>query len=138
MLPETLRASLHTVATTSTEGGFWLVAYKAIFGGWLVALMAWLIASTRFTGAQILLIWLTTAPIAAFGFRHSIAGAVEAFYLAAGGAATWGRMIGAFIVPAVLGNVVGGVTLVALLNHGQVGREREETDWRWGGASGER
>ncbi|HEU4629084.1 MAG TPA: formate/nitrite transporter family protein [Gemmatimonadaceae bacterium] len=131
MLPETLRASLHTVATTSTEGGFWLVAYKAIFGGWLVALMAWLIASTRLTGAQIALVWLTTAPIAAFGFRHSIAGAVEAFYLAAAGSATWGAMVGAFIVPAVLGNVVGGVTLVALLNHGQVGPERERKDWRW-------
>ncbi|HEX6632207.1 MAG TPA: formate/nitrite transporter family protein [Gemmatimonadaceae bacterium] len=138
MLPETLRASLHEVAAASTGGGFWLVAFKAIFGGWLVALMAWLIASTRFTGAQIALVWLTTAPIAAFGFRHSIAGAVEAFYLAASGSATWGAMVGAFIVPAVLGNVVGGVTLVALLNHGQVGREREETDWRWGGASGER
>lgn len=131
MLPETLRESLHTVAATSTEGGFWLVAFKAIFGGWLVALMAWLIASTRSTGAQIVLIWLTTAPIAAFGFRHSIAGAVEAFYLAASGSAAWGRMVGAFIVPAVLGNIVGGVTLVALLNHGQVGRERDREDWRY-------
>ena len=28
------------------------------------------------------------------GFRHSIAGAVEAFYLANGGRASWGAMLG--------------------------------------------
>jgi formate/nitrite transporter FocA (FNT family) len=114
--------TLAWVAERATAGGFWTVSYRAVFAGWLVALMAWLIASTRATGAQIVLIWLTTAPIAAFGFRHSIAGATEAFHRAASGAAPWGDMLGTFLVPAVLGNVVGGVGLVALLNWGQVGR----------------
>jgi formate/nitrite transporter FocA (FNT family) len=87
--------------------------------------MAWLVASTRATGAQIALVWLTTAPIGAFGFRHSIAGSVEAFYRAAAGAASWTRMVGEFVIPAIVGNVVGGVVLVALLNYGQVpGRRR--------------
>jgi formate/nitrite transporter FocA (FNT family) len=68
---------------------------------------------------------LTTAPIAAFGFRHSIAGSVEAFWRAARGTATWAAMLGDFVVPAVIGNVVGGVLLVALLNHGQVNAGEE-------------
>jgi formate/nitrite transporter FocA (FNT family) len=34
-------------------------------------------------------------------------------------------MIGGFLVPAILGNIVGGVALVALLNHGQVVAGRE-------------
>lgn len=114
------KQTLLEVAAESTSGGFGLVLYWAIFGGWLIALMAWLIASTHETIAQILLIWLTTAPIAAFGFRHSIAGSVEAFYQAMMGATTWGASIGAFVVPAVIGNIIGGVVLVALLNHGQV------------------
>ncbi|HET8648436.1 MAG TPA: formate/nitrite transporter family protein, partial [Gemmatimonadales bacterium] len=116
------------VATIATEGGFWLVAYKAVYAGWLIALMAWLLGSTRATGAQVVLIWLTTAPIAAFGFKHSIAGAVEAFYRAAAGGAGYSTMIFQFIVPAALGNVVGGVLLVALLNHGQVSPERERDE----------
>ncbi len=120
MIDEPLRASLRQVAEHATEGGFGIVFYRAIFGGWLVALMAWLVASTSFTGAQILFVWLTTAPIAAFGFRHAVAGAAEAFYRAASGGATWGEMVGAFLVPAILGNIVGGGVLVALLNHGQV------------------
>lgn len=120
LVEASLRPSIAHVAEHATSGGFGLVFFKAIFGGWLVALMAWLVSSTGFTGAQIAFVWLTTAPIAAFGFKHSIAGAVEAFYRAATGGASWGEMIGGFLVPALLGNVLGGGVLVALLNHGQV------------------
>ena len=115
-----LVGELERVAGHSTEGGFLKVFYLAIFGGWLVATMAWLVAATHLTGAQIVLVWLTTAPIAAFGFRHSIAGSVEAFWRAAHGSAGWGSMLGGFVLPSVLGNIVGGVLIVALLNHGQV------------------
>jgi formate/nitrite transporter FocA (FNT family) len=86
--------------------------------------MAWLMGSTHSTGAQAALIWLTTAPISALGFRHSIAGAVESFYAAFSGFSTWGHAIFGFIVPATLGNIIGGVTLVAVLNHGQVAAEQ--------------
>ena len=37
-----------------------------------------------------------------------------------------GGMGGSFVLPAVLGNAVGGVVLVALLNYGQVHHERTE------------
>jgi len=89
--------------------------------------MAWLIASTQATGAQIAMVWMTTAPIAAFGFRHSIAGGVEAFYAAFARVESWSRATLGFIVPAVLGNIIGGLLLVALLNHGQVAAERNES-----------
>jgi formate/nitrite transporter FocA (FNT family) len=121
-----LRPALDRIASEATAGGFGAVMYAAIFAGWLIALLAWLLASTRYTGAQIVLVWLCTAPISAFGFRHSIAGAVEAFYLSFGGQASWGRMVSGFVVPAVLGNIIGGVLLVALLNYGQVAAERRE------------
>ncbi len=119
-----LRESLLKVATQSTQGDFILVLYRAVWAGWLVALMAWLIGSTRETVAQIFLVWLTTGPIAALGFKHSIAGAVECFYLAAVGGATWQQMVVGFEVPALIGNVLGGVVLVALVNHGQVNPDR--------------
>jgi formate/nitrite transporter FocA (FNT family) len=121
-----LHEALARMAAESTEGGFGVVLYKAVFAGWLIALLAWLLAATTATGAQIALIWLCTAPIAALGFRHSIAGAVEAFYRAVRGQAGWGEALGGFIVPAVIGNAIGGVLLVALLNWGQVAAEREE------------
>ncbi len=120
MVGPDLRRALEHLAESATSGGFMDTAYRSIFAGWLIALMAWLVASTRSTGAQVLLIWLTTASISAFGFRHSIAGSVEAFFRTITGTAAWGDMIFGFLIPAVIGNIIGGVILVALLNHGQV------------------
>jgi len=126
MIESSLQPTMQKIASESTSGGFGEVFYKAIFGGWLIALLTWLLASTIDTIAQLFLIWVTTAPIAAFHFRHSIAGSVEAFYRAVTGTAGWGEMLGGFVVPALLGNAVGGVLLVALFNYAQVAEEHEE------------
>jgi formate/nitrite transporter FocA (FNT family) len=121
-----LHPSLGRIATEVTSGGFATVLYGGVFAGWLIALLSWVLAATHSTPAQLALIWLCTAPISAFQFRHSIAGSVEAFYRAAGGHASWGSMLGNFVVPSILGNAIGGVLLVALLNYGQVAPEKEE------------
>ena len=125
MVEPSLHAELIRIAEHATTGGFGHVLYAGVFAGWLIALLSWLLAATHATGAQIALIWLCTAPIAALGFRHSIAGSVEAFYRAASGGAGWGEMLTAFVVPAVIGNAIGGVLLVALLNYGQVASDRD-------------
>jgi formate/nitrite transporter FocA (FNT family) len=128
---DALVPALRELAVESVQGGFWRIFYGGIFAGWLLALLTWLLAATRATGAQIVLIWLCTAPILAFEFKHSIAGSVEAFYAALTGSAGWGAMLGGFVVPTVLGNALGGVVLVALLNHGQVAAERaDRQEWR--------
>ena len=126
LLDADLQASLAQLAERGTQGAFIEVAYRAVFAGWLIALMAWLIASTRATGAQLALVWLTTAPISALGFRHSIAGAVEAFYRLFAGTMSWHGLAVDFLFAALLGNICGGVLFVALLNHGQVVAGRDE------------
>jgi len=125
MLPDPVRAALMEHSRESTSGGFGRVLFLAIFAGWLVALMAWLVAATHATGAQIAIVWLTTAPISALGFRHAIAGSVNAFVRVWAGDAGLAAMLGGFVAPAVIGNVVGGIALVALLNHGQVKAGKE-------------
>jgi formate/nitrite transporter FocA (FNT family) len=117
-----LHGPLKDIAMDILKGGAGVVFYKAIWAGWLVALMAWLLNATKNTTAQIIMIWLTTAPIAAFGFRHSIAGATEAFYLVSVGAISLGDALLRFEIPALAGNIVGGVVLVAMVNHGQSGK----------------
>ncbi len=124
-LPASLRQVMLQVAEQGTSSPFLLTLYQAIFAGWLIALLTWVLASTHRTGAQLVLIWLLTAPISAFGFRHSIVGSAEAFYRGWAGSSGWVAM-GAFIVAAVIGNTIGGVLLVALLNYGQVVTERHD------------
>jgi formate/nitrite transporter FocA (FNT family) len=128
VLEPALNGTLIDVARDTVKGGAVLVFYKGIWAGWLIALMAWLIASARETTAQIILVWLATAPIAAFGFKHSIAGATEAFYLGWLGDQSWANVWGSFEIPAILGNIVGGVVLVALLNHGQAGGSTSKSE----------
>jgi formate/nitrite transporter FocA (FNT family) len=127
VVPAWLSPIVERTARHSTEGGFAKTFYLAIFAGWLIALAAWLISTTQDRLAQIVLLWLTTAPISAFGFRHAIAGSVDAFYQAARGTVPRGQMLGGFVVPAVLGNIVGGGLLVALLFYGQVSADKEAT-----------
>jgi formate-nitrite transporter family protein len=118
-VPEKMRHDMLELTRRATELGFGLTFYRAIFAGWLLATLTWMLAATNERITQILLIVLATAPIAAFDFSHSIAGSVEAFYRAAVGDAGWADMIVNFTVPALLGNALGGVTVVALLNFGQ-------------------
>jgi formate/nitrite transporter FocA (FNT family) len=120
-----LQPALMKVAAEVTSGGFGQVLYAGVFAGWLIALLSWLLAATHSTGAQIALIWLCTFPIAALNFRHSIAGSIEAFYRAAANDSSWGAMLGQFVVPSVIGNAIGGILLVALLNYGQVAPEKQ-------------
>jgi hypothetical protein len=54
------------------------------------------------------------------GFTHIIAGSVETMCLVATGAASWQQYVGGYMIPVLLGNVIGGVALVAALNHAQV------------------
>jgi formate-nitrite transporter family protein len=126
MIDPSLQPSLQEVSGKAMEGGFGAVFYKAIFGGWLIALLAWLLATTAETMAQIVIIWVTTAPISAFDFRHSIAGSVEALYRGVTGTSGWGEVFGGFVVPALIGNAIGGVVMVALFNYAQVAEEHQE------------
>ena len=48
-----------------------------------------------------------------------IAGASEVFFAAVRGEATWRAVLLGFMTPTLVGNILGGVTLVTALNHAQ-------------------
>jgi formate-nitrite transporter family protein len=121
--PEALHGALRDVAASATSGGAANVFYRAVFAGWLMALMSWLLSATTARGAQIAIVVVCSAAIGAFEFRHSIAGSVEAFYRVFDGTASFGEMFFGFVLPSLAGNTLGGVVLVALLEYAQVKRE---------------
>jgi formate/nitrite transporter FocA (FNT family) len=53
-------------------------------------------------------------------FSHIIAGSVETFTIAALGQRAWLNVFGSYILPTLIGNILGGVLLVSTLNHAQV------------------
>jgi formate/nitrite transporter FocA (FNT family) len=61
-------------------------------------------------------------------FAHVIAGSVETLFLVATAQRSVGTYLTGFLAPALAGNVVGGVSLVAALAHAQFVAGEEATD----------
>jgi formate/nitrite transporter FocA (FNT family) len=80
--------------------------------------MVWLLPFAE-TG-RVTIIILVTYVIGLGGFAHIIAGAVNAFFILLGGAFSPLEAVSRFFVPALIGNIVGGVAFVAAINHAQV------------------
>jgi len=74
--------------------------------------------------ARFWVIIIITALIGLGELSHVIAGSVETLYVVVTGIAPWGAYFGKFLIPALLGNIIGGVSLVALLNHAQVSPQK--------------
>jgi formate-nitrite transporter family protein len=98
--------------------GFADVFLKAIFAGWLIALMIWLMPAAE--SARVSIIIIITYVIGLGGFSHIIAGSNKMFFLIVSGHQSWGTYALHFFLPTLAGNVVGGVSLVAFLGHAQV------------------
>lgn len=95
------------------------VFWKGVFAGWLVASMVWLNYAARSMTARALLTFGLIYPVAAAGLAHCVVGSTEVLYVVFRGGASIGDFAIDFLTPAVLGNTVGGVLLVALLNFSQ-------------------
>ena len=98
--------------------GFGLALWRGVFAGWLIAFLVWMLPfaeQSRFF-VIVAVAWL----IGAAGFTHVIAGSIEVFTVACTGNASWAQAIFGYTVPSLLGNIIGGVSLVAAINHAQV------------------
>ena len=124
LFAEPLRAALVLIARESVVGPFWPTLIKAIYAGWLIALMVWLLPSAK--SARLLVIVMLTYIVAIGRFSHVIAGSVEAFFAVFNGDASIDEYLTAFFAPTIIGNTIGGVALVALLNHAPLATELQD------------
>ncbi len=78
------------------------------------------VAAPGADSSQLAVIFFITYLVGLGELVHIIIGSVDVFYLVTTGAVSWGAYFGRFMVPTLLGNIIGGVSLVAALNYGQV------------------
>jgi formate/nitrite transporter FocA (FNT family) len=121
VLPPAVSESLAEIARHSFGTSFSSTLLKAVLAGWLIALMTWLLPSTR--GSRLFVILLLTYVVALCSLSHVVAGSVEAAYAVFTGQATVSAYLADFLAPTLLGNIIGGVALVALLNHAPLTKE---------------
>lgn len=113
-----VRKTFTEMGVGALNADFWTTMLRAVFAGWLIALMVWLLPSAE-TG-RIWVIIIITYVVGLGGFSHIIAGSTETFYAAITGHAAWGEVLLGYTIPTLIGNILGGVSLVAALNHAQV------------------
>ena len=63
--------------------------------------------------------------IAVGGFTHIVAGSMEAWMLVLAAIGQWWQMLAQFFVPVLIGNMIGGTALFALISYAQVMEEIE-------------
>jgi formate-nitrite transporter family protein len=95
------------------------VFWTGVIGGWIIALVAWMVTASHWTIGQIVVIWLLTFVVGLGQFAHCIATTGEIFSAVWDGAIPFAQHL-RWIVPATAGNIVGGTMIVSLLNWGQV------------------
>ncbi len=119
-----LRSAMIEVSEKVTELGPLATFINAIPAGFLIAILAWSLPNAR--QQSFLVIFLITYLVGAGGFTHSIVGSSEAFLLMFDGQTGVAQTLFELILPALLGNLVGGAGLFTVLAHGQVQGEMEE------------
>ncbi|HET7321083.1 MAG TPA: formate/nitrite transporter family protein [Longimicrobiaceae bacterium] len=97
--------------------GFGNTFLRAIFAGWLIALMVWLLPYAE--SARFWVIIVLTYLVGIGHFSHIIAGSTETLFIVVLGQAAVADFFLRFFLPTLLGNVVGGVALVTAINHAQ-------------------
>jgi formate/nitrite transporter FocA (FNT family) len=122
-----VNVAMQKLAEEVLRHDFGTVVLRGIFAGWLIALMVWLLPFAE--QFRVVVIILLTYLVGIGEFPHIVAGAVDVFYLVAGGSAGFGEVLLRFVIPTLIGNTLGGVTLVALLGHLQFGVSGDSVDF---------
>lgn len=107
------RTYLHHYAGAKVNQDFWKVFVKGIGANWLVCLGMWMGYSAKDISGKCLGIWIPVMLFVTLGYEHSIA---NMFFIPAaiysGADITWGTFLVNNLLPATLGNLVGGMGLV--------------------------
>jgi formate/nitrite transporter len=109
-------SSVRAIAEGKVNMSWMAVFWRGVGCNWLVCLAVWLaVASDDITG-KIWGIWFPIMAFVALGFEHSIA---NMFFIPTGifnGAnVTWGQFIFNNLIPATIGNIVGGAFFVGFI-----------------------
>jgi formate-nitrite transporter family protein len=121
--PELQRA-LSDIAHESAAIGFGAAILRGVFAGWLIALVVWLLAASEHS--QIGVIAILTYVVGLGQFTHIIVGSIEVLFLVMSGQLAWTAFVAGYALPTLIGNIIGGVSLVSALNHAQVVSGQEQ------------
>lgn len=118
---------LTDLAIAKTQAPFMTILIKAIGANWLVCLAVWMSYAAKDGSGKILALWIPVMSFVVLGFEHSIA---NMFFIPAamfsGAEITPGEFIINNLIPATVGNIIGGAILVGMAYWYLFGKDREQ------------
>ena len=118
LFPAPVHQAFTAIGLSHLGASFGIAFTRAIFAGWLIALMVWLLPGAE--SSRVAVIIIITYLVGLGGLNHIIAGSTTMLYLVVTHSISWGTYFVSFFFPTLLGNILGGVSLVAALGHAQV------------------
>lgn len=113
-----------TIGLTAVEEGWIQLFVKAIFAGLIVAGVVWMDFAAGDTISRLVIIYLAFLSIPLAGLYHVVVSSTELLYLVlAGEYGLWPGIYG-FLLPVLLGNTLGGILLVTVVNYFQTTERR--------------
>jgi len=105
--------AIYHIAEKKTAAPFYKVFLKGIGANWFVALAMWMAYAGKDVISKMIGIWFPVMAFVTIGYEHSIANMffipTAIFY---GSPVTWTQFIINNLIPATLGNIVGGAVMV--------------------------
>lgn len=118
-LPGNIAVQIDNLGKLAANGTAAHYFWSGIIGGWLIALVAWVVTASHWTIGQVVMIWLLTFVVGIGRFSHCIASSGEILSAVVNGSLSPGTYFH-WLFFATSGNIVGGVLMVSMLNYGQV------------------
>ena len=121
VVPDKLFDGMMSISRHLLEFGWWDMLFRGVTSGFLMAALVWMIPTAEALKFHVIVVitWL----IAVGGFTHIVAGSLEAWLLVLSGDWSLGWMLWEFMVPVLIGNMIGGTALFAMISYAQVMEE---------------
>ncbi|SEQ37903.1 formate/nitrite transporter family protein [Natrinema salaciae] len=146
--PEAAEAAMH-LGTHGPETPWWDLFFKAAFAGLIVAGVVWVEYSARETIARIVIVYMAFLAIPIGNLFHVVTSFTEMAYVVFLGQLDPLVGLTQFVLPVLLGNTIGGILLVTVVNYFQTSERRLESarfegnerqlsmrEWLFGGYAG--
>ncbi len=112
---------IHSVANSYMNRTPFVMILSAIFAGWLITLMTWLLIASNGTLARIFIIWVVGFMIYLNSFSHIVVASSEILIaINTGSSISYLPWLYSYVPLTIIGNMVGGLFFVTILQYLQI------------------
>ncbi len=121
LVPSFVVSHIHSVANSYMSKSPFVMVLSAIFAGWLITLMTWLLIASSGTFARIVIIWIVGFLIFLNSFSHIVVASSDILIaINTGSHISYLSWLYPYVPLTIIGNMIGGLFFVTILQYLQI------------------